>query len=119
MNSWKSKDIRSPQEAYYVGLMNACGFRTKDLEKPMIGICNSFTEVNPAHKALGELVKYVKEGIWAGGGCPAEFNVPAPCDGMSHGEGMHYILPQRELIAGSIEATIAQNGSKTENDMKV
>ena len=94
----------NPQEAYFVGLMNACGYRTKDLRKPIIGIANSWTEVNPGHRNFAELVKYVKEGIWAAGGIPGEFNVPAPCDGMAHGFGMHYVLPERELIAGSIEA---------------
>ncbi|MEY8339420.1 dihydroxy-acid dehydratase [Lachnospiraceae bacterium 62-35] len=106
MNEWKEKKASNPQEAYYVGLMNACGYRIKDLEKPVIGIVNSYTDVNPGHKAFKELVNYVKEGIWSGGGTPAEFNVPAPCDGMSHGRGMHYILPQRELIAGSVEAMV-------------
>ena len=58
--------------------MNACGYRTKDLEKPVIGIVNSFTDVNPGHRAFKELVGYVKEGVWAAGSTPAEFNVPAP-----------------------------------------
>lgn len=82
MESWKGNRTPSnPQEGYYVGLMNACGYRTKDLEKPVIGIVNSFTDVNPGHRAFKELVGYVKEGVWAAGGTPAEFNVPAPCDG--------------------------------------
>jgi dihydroxy-acid dehydratase len=105
MNNWKSiRNPDNPQEAYYVGLMNSCGYRIKDLHKPVIGIANSYTDVNPGHRAFAELVKYVKEGIWAAGGVPAEFNVPAPCDGMAQGTGMHYILPSRDLIAGSIEA---------------
>lgn len=92
--------------AYYVGLMNSCGYREKDLRKPVIGVVNSFTDVNPGHRVFRELVNYVKEGIWSGGGTPAEFNVPAPCDGMAQGRGMHYILPQRDLIAGSIQAMV-------------
>lgn len=99
-----SHDTENPQEGYYVGLMNACGYRTKDLCKPLVGIVNSYTDVNPGHRPFKELVSYVKEGIWAAGGAPAEFNVPAPCDGMAQGDGMHTILPQRDLIAGSIEA---------------
>lgn len=109
MEKWKNSRVDDPQEAYYVGLMNSCGYRSKDLEKPIIGIVNSYTDVNPGHKVFSELVKYVKEGIWCAGGTPAEFNVPAPCDGMSHGKGMHYILPQRELIAGSVEAMVNAN----------
>jgi dihydroxy-acid dehydratase len=97
-------------EAYYIGLMNSTGYRKKDLAKPVIGIVNSFTDVNPGHKPFAELVKYVKEGIWAAGGAPAEFGVPAPCDGMAQGSGMHYILPQRDLIAASVEAMVEAHG---------
>lgn len=93
-------------EAYYVGLMNACGYRDKDLHKPIIGIVNSWNEVNPGHKPLKELAQYVKEGVWAAGGAPAEFNVPAPCDGMAQLRGMQYVLPSRDLIAGSIETMV-------------
>lgn len=93
-------------EAYYMGLMNACGYRDKDLEKPIIGIVNSWNDVNPGHKALKELVQYVKEGVWAAGGTPAEFNVPAPCDGMAQLRGMQFVMPSRDLIAGSVEAMV-------------
>ena len=106
MSEWKNLRVDDPQHAYGVGLMNSCGYRTKDLRKPVIGIVNSYTDVNPGHKPFKELAQYVKEGVWCAGGTPAEFNVPAPCDGMAQGEGMHYILPQRELIAASIEAMV-------------
>lgn len=56
-----------PQEAYYNGLLHASGFRNCDLEKPMIGIVNSWNEVNPGHRPLRELAQYVKEGVWSGG----------------------------------------------------
>lgn len=52
-------------EAYYIGLMNAAGYRDKDLKKPIIGIVNSWNDVNPGHKPLKELAQYVKEGVWA------------------------------------------------------
>ena len=71
---------------------------------------NSWTDVNPGHQPLRELAQRVKEGIWAAGGCPVEFSVPAPCDGMAQGPGMHYILPQRDLIAASIEAMVGAHG---------
>lgn len=93
-------------EAYYIGLMNSVGYRSKDMENPVIGIVNSWNDVNPGHKPLMQLAAYVKEGVWKAGGTPAEFNVPAPCDGMAQGKGMHYILPQRDLIASSIEAMV-------------
>jgi dihydroxy-acid dehydratase len=93
-------------EAYFCGLMHSAGYRQSDLNKPQIAIVNSWTDVNPGHKPLAELAKAVREGIWAAGGTPAEFNVPAPCDGMAQGTGMHYILPQRDLIAGSVESMV-------------
>jgi len=74
------------------------------MEKPFIAIANSHTELNPGHMHLRTLAEKAKEGVLAAGGIPFEFNVPAPCDGMSEGhEGMRYILPQRELIANIIE----------------
>lgn len=97
-------------EAYFIGLMNSVGYRKQDVNKPIIGIINSYTDVNPGHKPFAELVKYVKEGIWAAGGTPGEFGVPAPCDGMAQGAGMHYILPQRDLIAASVEAMVEAHG---------
>lgn len=97
-------------EAYYIGLMSSVGYRSKDMKNPVIGIVNSWNDVNPGHKPLRELAQYVKEGVWKAGGTPAEFNVPAPCDGMAQGEGMHYILPQRDLIAASIESMVQAHG---------
>ena len=97
-------------EAYYRGLMHGAGYRPKDLAKPQIAVVNSFTDVNPGHQPLRELAGRVKEGIWAAGGSPGEFNVPAPCDGMAQGPGMHYVLPMRDLIAASIEGMVRAHG---------
>jgi dihydroxy-acid dehydratase len=97
-------------EAYYRGLMYSVGFREKDLLKPVIAVVNSWTDVNPGHFLLDRLARIVKEGIWAAGGTPAEFSVPAPCDGIAQGAGMHYILPQRDLIAASVESMVKAHG---------
>jgi len=73
-------------------------------QKPMIAIANSHTELNTGHAHLSLLAQKVKEGVYTAGGIPFEFNVPAPCDGIANGnEGMRFILPQRELIADSVE----------------
>ncbi len=73
-------------------------------EKPIIGVANSHTEMNPGHMHLRTLAERVKEGIHAAGGIPFEFNLPAPCDGLTEGhEGMRYVLPHRELIADLVE----------------
>ena len=68
--------------------------------KPIIGIANSLTEINPGHMHLGPIAQRVKEGVHAAGGLPFEFNVPAPCDGMTEGHpGMPFVPAQRDLIA--------------------
>lgn len=97
-------------EAYYRGLMHSVGYRSKDLDRPLIAVVNSWTDVNPGHLPFKSLAERVKEGIWAGGGTPGEFNVPAPCDGIAQGPGMFYILPQRDLIASSVEAMVKAHG---------
>ena len=75
--------------------------------KPLIAVVNSHTEFHPGHMHLGLLAEKVKNGVHMAGGIPFEFNVPAPCDGMSEGhEGMRYILPQRDLIADVVETHI-------------
>ena len=102
-----SEDIT---EAYYRGLMHSVGYRRSDLKKPQIAVVNSWTEVNPGHLPLKDLANRVKEGIWAAGGSPGEFNVPAPCDGMAQGPGQRYILPQRDLICASVEAMVKAHG---------
>ena len=72
--------------------------------KPIIGVANSFTEMNPGHMHLRNLAERVKEGVHAAGGIPFEFDVPAPCDGLTEGNpGMRFVLPQRELIADTVE----------------
>jgi len=89
--------------AYPRGLLRGCGFSTEDLKKPQIGIANSWTEANPGHAHLRDLAEHVKAGVWAAGGMPVEFNTIAPCDGIAQGEGMHAILPARDIIAASVE----------------
>lgn len=103
-------NIEDSTEAYYIGLMSSCGYRSTDMRKPTIAVVNSWTDANPGHKPLRELAQYVREGIWAGGGTPVEFCVPAPCDGIAQGEGMHTVLLQRDLICRSIEAMTLAHG---------
>ena len=50
------------------------------------------------------MAEYVKNGIYAAGGTAVEFGTIAACDGVAQGhEGMHYILPSREIICDSVE----------------
>ena len=73
----------------------------------MIGVANSWNRVVPGHYNLNLVAEYVKQGIFQGGGTPVEFGVIGACDGIAQGhEGMHYILPTRDLIANSIEMMV-------------
>lgn len=83
------------------------GFSREDLNKPIIGIVNSWNEIVPGHYPLRELADRVKEGVYKAGGLPIEFNTIAMCDGIAQGHrGMAYSLPSRELIADSIEVMV-------------
>lgn len=83
------------------------GFSREDLEKPIIGIVNSWNEIVPGHYPLREIANRVKEGVYRAGGLPIEFNTIAICDGIAQGhKGMNYSLPSRELIADSIETMV-------------
>jgi dihydroxy-acid dehydratase len=95
---------KGPERAPHRSLLRADGFTDWELERPIIGIANSFNEIIPGHMHLDKLVDAVKAGIYAGGGTPLVFNTIGICDGiaMNH-EGMKYSLPSRELIADTIE----------------
>jgi dihydroxy-acid dehydratase len=95
--------------AYPRALYRAMGFGDDDFRKPLIGIANSWSEVNPGHIHLRQLAEWAKEGVREAGGLPVEFNVPAPCDGIAQGRGMHYILPLRDIIAASVELMARAN----------
>ncbi|MBP2653743.1 MAG: Dihydroxy-acid dehydratase [Firmicutes bacterium] len=91
--------------AAHRSLFYAMGYRPEDLEKPLIGIVNSFNEIIPGHFHLREITEAVKLGVAAAGGTPVEFPAIGICDGIAMGhEGMKYSLASRELIADSTEA---------------
>ena len=93
-----------PERAPHRALLRADGFTDWEMERPIIGIANSFSEIIPGHIHLDKLADAVKAGIYAAGGTPVVFNTIGVCDGiaMNH-EGMKYSLPSRELIADSLE----------------
>lgn len=92
-------------------LFNAMGFGPEDLQKPLIGICNSFNEVIPGHIHLREISEAAKLGVAAAGGTPMEFPAIGVCDGIAMGHtGMKFSLASRELIADSIEAVATATG---------
>lgn len=92
-------------------LFYAMGYSPEDLEKPLIGIVNSFNEIIPGHIHLRDLTEAVKLGVASAGGTPVEFPSIGICDGIAMGHaGMKYPLASRELIADSIEAMAMAHG---------
>jgi dihydroxy-acid dehydratase len=88
-------------------LLRACGVREEDMNKPFIGIANSFTEVVPGHAHLDKVAKVIKKAIRAAGGVPFEFNTIAVCDGIAMGHtGMKYSLASREIVADAVETMV-------------
>ena len=106
--NWRSQDILSwPDWSTQRSLYKSMGYTDYDLERPLIGIANSWNRVVPGHYNLNLVSEYVKQGVFQAGGTPVEFGVLAACDGIAQGHtGMHYILPTRDLIAHSIEMMI-------------
>lgn len=96
------------QRAPHRGLLRACGLSDADMDKPFIGIANSFCEIVPGHVHLNQVARTVKQAVQDAGGCAFEFNTIAICDGIAMGHtGMKYSLSSREIIADSVE-TMAQ-----------
>ncbi len=87
------------------------GYTPEELDKPLIGIVNSFNEVVAGHRHLREIAEAVKAGVLAAGGTPMEFPSIAVGDCFCMGHiGMKYSLPSRELIADSCEAMVMAHG---------
>ena len=54
--------------------MKAQGFPDHVFDgKPIIGICQTFSEFNPCHSHLRDIAEGVKRGVWEAGGVPLEF----------------------------------------------
>lgn len=92
--------LRSPQRS----LLYALGLTPEEINRPLVGIVNSFNEVVPGHMHLRQIAEAVKAGVRVAGGTPLEFPAIAVCDGIAMGHvGMKYSLASRELIADSAE----------------
>jgi dihydroxy-acid dehydratase len=93
--------LRAPHRS----LLRALGVSDSEMERPFVGIANSFNEIIPGHMHLRSIVDAVKAGVRVAGGTPFEFGVMGICDGlaMNH-RGMLFSLPSRELIADTVES---------------
>ncbi len=104
------KILQGLNNQYYRATMKSMGYSTEDLKRPFIGIANAWSECVPGHYNLRQVAQRVRDGIYRAGGTSVEFGVIGACDGMANGHnGMHYILPSRELIANSIESMAEVN----------
>ncbi|MDJ0814815.1 MAG: dihydroxy-acid dehydratase [Desulfobacterales bacterium] len=106
-NLRSQKILHRPRWSKVRALFKSMGYSDADLARPLIGIANSWNRIVPGHYNLRRVAEYVTQGILQAGGTPLEFGVIAACDGIATGhEGMHYVLPSREIIAGSIEIMV-------------
>src|ERR1700739_2559563 len=97
---------RAAARSYFRGV----GFSKKPLQKPIIGIANTWTEIGPCNFHLRQIAEAVKQGVREAGGTPMEFNTISISDGITMGtEGMKASLISREVIADSIELVARGN----------
>jgi dihydroxy-acid dehydratase len=99
-DAMKKGTARAPHRS----LLHALGWDRDNMDRPLIGVANSYSELIPGHMHLKQLAEKVKEGVWSAGGVAAEFGMIGVCDGLAMGHpGMRFSLPSRELIADSVE----------------
>jgi len=105
LRDYPSDDIvKGPDRAGMRAHLKAIGVIDEEMNKPFVGIVNSWSEMHPGHIHLSKLAQEARKGILQAGGVPFEFHTIALCDGLTQGHsGMCYVLPSREIIADSIE----------------
>jgi dihydroxy-acid dehydratase len=97
----KKGTTRLPHRSIFKSL----GFTDLEINRPIIGVVNSFNELIPGHIHLKNITDAAKAGIRIAGGTPQEFATIGVCDGVAMNHvGMKYSLATREIIADSIEA---------------
>src|SRR5678810_652067 len=94
---------RSPNRA----MLRAVGFGDDDFEKPIVGVANGHSTMNPCNAGLQPLVDSAMRALEAAGAKPQVFGVPTVTDGIGMGtEAMKYSLVSREVIADAIETSV-------------
>jgi dihydroxy-acid dehydratase len=94
---------RSPNRA----MLRAVGFRDGDFEKPIVGVANGHSTMNPCNAGIQPLVDRAIAALEAAGAKPQVFGVPTITDGIGMGtEAMKYSLVSREVIADAIETAV-------------
>jgi dihydroxy-acid dehydratase len=88
-------------------MWKATGLTDADLDKPLVAVCHTWTDVTPCSINQRRLAEKVKQGIRAAGGTPIEFNSITVTDGIAMGtEGMKASLVSREIVADSFELAV-------------
>lgn len=94
---------RSPNRA----MLRAVGFGDGDFEKPIVGVANGHSTMNPCNAGIQPLVDRAMAALKAAGAMPQVFGVPTITDGIGMGtEAMKYSLVSREVIADAIETSV-------------
>src|SRR5499427_2153041 len=94
---------RSPNRA----MLRAVGFGDADFEKPIVGVANGHSTMNPCNAGIQPLVDRAMAALKEAGAMPQVFGFPTVTDGIGMGtEGMKYSLVSREVIADSIEVSV-------------
>ncbi len=94
---------RSPNRA----MLRAVGFKDGDFDKPIVGVANGHSTMNPCNAGIQPLVDRAMAALSAGGAKPQVFGFPTVTDGIGMGtEGMKYSLVSREVIADAIEVAV-------------
>jgi len=79
----------------------------EDFARPLILVHSTFGQSHSGSYHLDRLVRQASLGIHEAGGAAFNFTTTDLCDGIATGhDGMNYILPSREFIAGIIEAYV-------------
>ena len=94
---------RSPNRA----MLRAVGFGDRDFEKPIVGVANGHSNMNPCNAGIQPLVDRAMAALREHGAMPQVFGVPTITDGIGMGtEAMRYSLVSREVIADAIETSV-------------
>jgi dihydroxy-acid dehydratase len=94
---------RSPNRA----MLRAVGFKDGDFEKPIVGVANGHSTMNPCNAGIQPLVDRAMRALEEAGAKPQVFGVPTVTDGIGMGtEAMKYSLVSREVIADAIETSV-------------
>jgi dihydroxy-acid dehydratase len=107
-DNWRSRTItggvaRSPNRA----MLRAVGFGDGDFEKPIVGVANGHSTMNPCNAGIQPLVDRALAALKEAGAMPQVFGVPTITDGIGMGtEAMKYSLVSREVIADAIETSV-------------